>query len=423
MGFGWSRITQNKAIVSNFLSLGVLQVANYAFPLITLPYIVRIVGIGNYGLLAFAAAIVAYFQILTNYGFSLSATRSVSVHREDKERLTAIFSSVLTAQVGLLVLSLLVMTTLVMAIGRLRQDALIFYLSFGSVIGNVLLPAWFFQGMERMRYITVLQVASKVIFTVLVLTLVRQEGDFFLVPLLTSAGSIVVGAYSLYLIRRDFGVGFQPQPLAATIEHLREGWYIFTSRIYLNLYTTTNIVLLGWLTNNTVVGYFSVATKIVTAVGGIFDAANQAVYPFLANTYRGDIPRLRALIDTISRYFLAAGILVFVLAFAGSDHIVRLVAGRSSDEMVLVLRILLVGILIRPFGALFTHSLIITGRSKAFNNIMRATVALNVAIVIPAIMLWSATGLAAATLVVASFATVGCGMTFWFAGGEPQPTA
>jgi polysaccharide transporter, PST family len=101
MGFGWPRITRHKAIVSNFLSLGVLQVANYAFPLITLPYIVRIVGIGNYGLLAFAAAIVAYFQILTNYGFSLSATRSVSVHREDRERLTAIFSSVLTAQVGL----------------------------------------------------------------------------------------------------------------------------------------------------------------------------------------------------------------------------------------------------------------------------------------------------------------------------------
>jgi polysaccharide transporter, PST family len=119
------------------------------------------------------------------------------------------------------------MTTLVMAIGRLRQDALIFYLSFGSVIGNVLLPAWFFQGMERMRYITVLQVASKVIFTVLVLTLVRQEGDFFLIPLLTSAGSIIVGAYSLYLIRRDFGIGFQPQPIAATLEHLREGWYIF----------------------------------------------------------------------------------------------------------------------------------------------------------------------------------------------------
>lgn len=145
--------------MSNFFSLSILQGANYILPL---PFLVRVLGVEYFGLLAFAAATVAYF---TDYGFNLTATREISIYKAkvicyDYKSYLDVFATYYLS---------------------------IYFLTFGTV---VLFPVWFFQGMERMQYIL-----SKVIFTVAIFVFVQEQSDFYLVPLLTSVGFLVAGVW------------------------------------------------------------------------------------------------------------------------------------------------------------------------------------------------------------------------------------
>jgi len=111
-----------KTLLENFLSLSFLQVANYILPLVTLPYLIRVLGPEKFGLIAFAQAFIGYFQILTNYGFNLSATREISINREDKDKVSEIFSSVMIIKIFLFIFSLLIILFIVFFFDKFRGD-------------------------------------------------------------------------------------------------------------------------------------------------------------------------------------------------------------------------------------------------------------------------------------------------------------
>ncbi len=387
-----------KRLLSNFFSLSVLQGANYILPLITLPYLVRVLGVEYFGLLAFATATVTYFQILTDYGFDLTATREISIHRDNKEKVIEIFSSVMIIKFILMFVSFLLLTILVFSFEKFSQDALIYFLTFGTVVGQVLFPVWFFQGMERMKYITYLNILSKVIFTVAIFVFVQEQSDFYLVPLLTSVGFLVAGIWSLYLVKREFGISFQLQTNLTIKKYFIDGWDVFVSRIFVSLYTTINIFLLGLFTNNTIVGYYAIAEKIVNAVGGLFTPANQTIYPYMAKMYVNQKEKFFSFTKKVGFSFLVIGLVLFMLLALFSEIIIKLITGSIDIHILEIYHVLMFTLITVPFGPLFTQILITQKRNKEFNKVVMNTFIFNIILAPIMIYLYNGIGLAVAVV-------------------------
>lgn len=382
-----------KRLLSNFISLSVLQGANYILPLITLPYLVRVLGVEYFGLLAFATAMIAYFNIITDYGFDLTATKEISIYRDNKEKVIEIFSSVMSIKFMLMIFSFILMSIIVFSFEKFSVNWEVYFLTFGTVVGQVFFPVWFFQGMERMKYITYLNILAKSIFTVAIFVFVHEQSDFWIVPLLTSIRFIIAGIWSLVLVKKEFDTSFAFQSVATIKHYFIDGWYVFISRIYVSLYTTTNVILLGIFANNTAVGYYSIVEKIVVAIGGLFGPANQAVYPYLARKYKKNFHQFVEMLKKISFVFIFVSFWFVMIAEIFRDDIIYLITGSYSVKISAILAIFLIRVFTSPFGPLFSNSLIIMEKKSEFMKVMNYTVLLDLVFVTPSIYFYGVEGL------------------------------
>jgi len=389
-----------KRLKSNFMYLSFLQGANYFLPLLTFPYLVKVLGVEYFGVLAFATALVAYFGVVTDYGFNLTATKEISLYREDKNKVEEIFSAVMSIKLLLLLLSFLVLYALTLMFESLYAYQEIYLLTFGNIVGQVLFPIWFFQGMEQMKYITYLNLISKSIFTLAIFMFVGQEEDLYLVPLFIAFGSSVAGILALILIYYNFKISFRFQSKEILISYLKEGWHIFLSRLYVSIYNKTNTILLGIFTNNLTVGYYAIVEKIVLALGGLFDPINQALYPYLVRRHKENSETFLKLIKKVSFIFLGVAFILLLISEYFKDEIILLIRGEENTVIVFLLSIFLFRICIFPFGGLFSNVLIIMNKKKEFMKVMNYTVMLYALCVVPSIYFYGVVGL------VVSFLTI-----------------
>lgn len=397
---------EKKRIISNFFSLAMLQGANLVLPLLTLPYLVRVLGVESFGLLAFAAATIAYFQVITDYGFNLTATRQISVNRGDKLKVIEIFSSVMTIKILLMLVSLCLLSGLVFFFQKFSKYAYIYYLTFGMVIGQVLFPVWFFQGMERMQYITYINVGSKLIFTLLVFVFVKGKGDLYLVPLFNSLGAILGGMYALYFLYTKFGVRFRFQNIGVLKSYVYDGWYIFISRIAVVLYGSSNIFILGIFSNNTAVGYFSVAEKILAAFKGLIGVMLTVIFPFMSKVWSVSSEKYYILFKKIIKSLIVILVCLTVTLMLFSEFLVGLVAGEDVNEIHILLNILAIALLLSPLGGLFTQHFVSIGQGKYVTKATMWTTLVNSIIVFPLIIIFDFYGLALTIVFVQVFQVI-----------------
>ena len=361
---------EKKRLLSNFFSLSILQGANYVLPLITLPYLVRVLGPEKYGLIAFAQAFIQYFNILTDYGFNLSATREISIYRDDLQKVSEIFSSVMVIKFGLLVLSFAIMTILVFSFGKFRQDWPIYYLTFGMVVGQVLFPVWFFQGMERMKYITFLNITAKLIFTFAIFVFIRQASDYIYVPLLNLFGYLVAGALALRIVFRGFKVGFKVPSYSSLIHQLKEGWYIFISQVAISGYNSSRLFAVGLFTDNTITGYYAIAEKLMNVVI-TFPLASllQSLYPRLSKIYSENKERAIRLMNKFQSITTIAYLSGLPVLYFLAPWVIKIISDEPYPETILSFRLLLLAVFFISANAFRVHFLLISGKDDVYLKI------------------------------------------------------
>ncbi|MBP9121118.1 MAG: flippase [Ignavibacterium sp.] len=333
-------INSNKVLFKNFTSLSILQIANYIFPIITLPYLVRVLGPEKYGLVSFATAFAAYFTIITDYGFNLSATQEISVNRNDKKRIAEIFSSVFTLKVSFFILSSIFFLAIVFLVPQFQNHRLLFFITFLGVLGTALFPLWFYQGIEKMNYILVINVSVRLITTALVFVLIKDENDFIKLAGLNTSALFAIGFVGLVVAFNKFQIKYILPEKELLKMQLKNGWNLFLSTVWINLYTTSNVFILGLFAPANVVGYFAAADKIRLAFQGILSTMSQSVFPYVNKLLSESYERFINFNRKLFKVALSAGTIISITLFLFAEPLVNIVLGKDYEPSVLVLRII-----------------------------------------------------------------------------------
>lgn len=401
-----------KRLGENFISLVLLQLMNYLLPLVLIPYLIRVLGIEGFGVYSFVLAIMMYGVKLSDYGFELSATYHISLNQNKKRKRDEVFSSVLMIKLFIVICYIILLTLLIFMVDKLYGYKELFFLSFTMLFGYMMFPIWFFQGMEKMRYITILNALLKFIFVGSIFLFVKTSADVYLLFLLNSIATVITGMVALYIAIKHFDIVLSWQPWQSIVFYLKDGWYIFTSKIAVEFYTTANVIILGFFVSPLMVGYYAIAQKIIIALGGLLEPVTRTVYPYLVKVYQNSndnfILRNRQL--TLIIFIIMFPVSLLVLFFA--KPILLLIIGEEPARLsVEVLEIFSLVLMVYLYGSQFTNILVTIKETKFLNKILFMTAGMNLTMAPIVIHFYGIVGLAWLNVFAAFFMMITKG---WF---------
>ncbi|HCY74571.1 MAG TPA: flippase [Ignavibacteriales bacterium] len=333
-------IESNNVLFKNFTSLSLLQASNYIFPIITLPYLVRVLGPEKYGLINFAAAFTTYFSIITDYGFNLSATQEISVNRDDKQKVSEIFSSVITSKLLLYFISTIIFFSCLISFNIFKTDNTLFIISYAGLIGTVVFPLWYFQGTEKMNFIFIINFVIKLITVILIFLLIKNSADYLLLVIIYSTSQVVYGLIGLITVIKKFKVRLFLTNLTSIFNQLRKSKNIFMSSLSISVISSSNVFILGLFVDKSTVGYFAAADKIRLAFQSILGPLFTSTFPHVSKLAKKSFEQFYNFNKKSFFFAFTFGLLIFLIIFWNAEILVKIVLGNGYENSIIILKTL-----------------------------------------------------------------------------------
>lgn len=379
---------------------------NYIIPLITLPYLVKTLGPASYGALGFSLALIQYFTRLTDYGFNLTATKDIASDK-DISNVSKVFWSVFVCKFILTMLSLGILLLLIEFSSFLYEYKQVILYSFGMVIGSFLFPIWLFQGLEKMGWIAITNIGSRLITIPFIFIFVTKQEDVWIAALITSLTSILAGIVSLFYIIKYRWIKIVGITKKDIFCQFKSGFHIFLSSGAVSLYTTSIPVFLGFISGPVAVGYYVAADKLRLAVQGVISPVSQAVYPRIVDILSRD--KNKAIIFIKKLFVIQAGItlVLSVIVMACSGVMIHALYGAHYERSIIILCILSPTIfLVGVSNVLGTQVMLTFNHKAAYSKIVIIAAFLNLLIIFPLIYFLSDKGAAIAVLATELFVVI-----------------
>lgn len=329
-------MTDKRRLIENFSALTIMQLLNYILPFVTLPYLARVLSLEGYGVYIFSQALIAYFIVIVDFGFDLSGTREVSINRHNSKKLSEIFSSILVIKFILMIISLLILIALIMFVPSISEYWHVHLIMFIMVFGNMLLSTFVYQGLEKMKFITILNASIKIFFTLTIFIFIKDQNDLPLVALLNSIGYLIVGLISLCIILKIINIKFTIPSKENLINQFKNSLQFFWSRIAVSLYTTSNTFVVGLFLGPAAAGIYGSADKLFRAAVSLYQPLNNVLYPYIAHSKNIHLYKKLFKLSTISN------MIVVLIVFIFSDLVIRLIFGSGYEESAVLLKIFMI---------------------------------------------------------------------------------
>lgn len=272
-------------ILQNGIWLFVLQGVNTILPFLTIPYITRILSTEVYGAFSLGLNWVGYLQIVVEYGFELSATRKLAIKKECKTEVNKLYSNVIYTRVFLCIVAAMILFLLEIVMSLSREVKICMVILFLTVIGTVLQHTWFFQGNEDMKYITLANVVSRTISTILIFLLVKSADDIYVYCFLYSLNYILMALLGIIVAKKKYRVEFIKFEFANVLQEIKDGGYIFLSSAMTRIFSGIGITVLGFVTTNEKIGIYSAIYKIPYLLTILWAPVSQVIYPYISKEF------------------------------------------------------------------------------------------------------------------------------------------
>jgi PST family polysaccharide transporter len=299
------KITSNNSkVVENYFFMTVLQVINSAFGIILYPYLIRVLGASSFGLYVFALTVTNFFISFISFGFNFPAVKAISKNKENSEIKNEQISNVFTAKSYLFLISVVIFIGLVFSIQTIRNNWFLYTICFTQVFGEILIPNWFYQGMQKMRVLTIIQISVRIISLPFIFLFIKKPDDIWIYATISSSIMILIGISSVAYLKKKENVSYRFVPLNSLKIQFKDALPFFWSSAVGTLKEETATIIIGAFFGMRDVAIYDLAKKVISIPRMLTYSINNALFPQVIDRIENKLVR------KIIRYEIWIGISV-----------------------------------------------------------------------------------------------------------------
>lgn len=327
------------SLKKNFFYSSILTTANYIFPLLTYPYVSRVLGVNNIGVCNFIDGIINYFVLFSMMGIGILGIREVATNKNNPEKLQKTFSSLLTINSITTIIGLVILAIATVTIPRLTENLELMIFGGFKLLFNLFLIEWFYKGLEDFRYITVRTILVKCQYVIAVFAFVRKSTDYPIYYLITILMVVVNAIVNIIHSRKFTSFSFKGIEIKPYVKPY------FTLGVYFlltSMYTSFNVIYLGFVGGDTEVGYYTTATKLYTILIALFTALTGVLLPRMSSLIaEGKIDEFKAKINQSVNILLSISFPAIIFMTMLAPQIIYLISGPGYEGAIVPMRIIL----------------------------------------------------------------------------------
>lgn len=247
----------------NLTIYGFGQVFNLITPFLVMPYIISICGESGYGKIGIGMAWAFFIMVFVDYGSEITGVKEVAVNRENTKKLEAIFITTYATKLLLLITIIAILSIVFFTIPYFSTDKSLFFFSLAMVVGQFINPTWFLQGVENFKWITILNILSKIIYLAGVFIFIHEPEDYVLSNLIWGLGMILANTIAFLYVVFDYSFSFSNTKKSEVKKLLKQNFSLFSSQIFVSLQMYAPIVFIGIFGGNTMAGQFKIVDQII----------------------------------------------------------------------------------------------------------------------------------------------------------------
>ncbi|MDM8261387.1 flippase [Limosilactobacillus vaginalis] len=317
----------------------ILKASAFIFPLITFPYVSRILGAGANGKISFASSVISYFSLCASLGIPSYGIRKCAEVRDDRELLSKTVQELLMINIVCTVISYTILVMLIFIIPKFYNQRILFWVTSLSIIFNTLGVDWFYQSIEQYDYITIRNILFKLIAVVLMFTFIREEKDYIFYAGITVIGS--VGSNILNMLKLNHYVTFKKYHNYNFIQHLQPIFVLFLYNATTTIFTNLDQVMLGFMSNSKEVGYYAATVKIKNILISVITALGSVMLPRVAYYLKkNEKGKFIFLIRESFDFIFVSAVPIAIFFIVESRYIILFLAGDGYEKSITILQLI-----------------------------------------------------------------------------------